>query len=53
MKGGETVSRSGEIQKELREVLLTFVKRAAEKNATPAEVAALPEVARVLKEMVT
>lgn len=31
--------------------LLNFVKRAAEKDATTAEVEALPAVARVLKEM--
>lgn len=44
---------AGEIQKELRDALLEFVKHAAEKNATPVEVAALPEVARVLKDLVT
>lgn len=44
---------TGDIQKELREALLAFVKRASEKSATPEEVRALPEVAKVLKEMVT
>lgn len=44
---------SVDIQKELRETLLEFVKRASEKNATTAEVEALPAVALVLKEMVT
>lgn len=44
---------ASDIQKELRETLLEFVKRASEKNATTAEVEALPAVAKVLKEMVT
>lgn len=45
---------SAEIQKELRESLLEFVKRvSSDKNATAAEVEALPAVAKVLKEMVT
>ena len=52
MKGGEGVKGS-EIQKELRETLLEFVKRASKKGATPVEIAALPEVARVLKEMLS
>ncbi len=42
-----------DIQKELRETLLEFVKRASDKNATAAEVEVLPAVAKVLKEMVT
>lgn len=45
--------KASDIQKELQESLLTFVKRASEKNATAAEVEALPAVAQVLKEMVT
>lgn len=44
--------KTSDIQKELQETLLVFVKRASEKGATPGEIAALPEVARVLKEMV-
>lgn len=45
---------NSDIQKELKENLLAFVKQVAnDKNATAAEVEALPEVARVLKEMVT
>ena len=45
--------KASDIQKELRETLLEFVKRASDKNATAAEVEALPAVAQVLKEMVT
>lgn len=44
--------KTSDIQKELQETLLEFVKRASEKGATPGEIAALPEVAWVLKEMV-
>lgn len=44
---------AGDIQKELREALLLFVKRATKANATPEELSALPEVARVLKELIT
>lgn len=44
---------ASETQKELRETLLAFVKRASEKGATAAEVEALPAVARVLKDIVT
>lgn len=51
-EGGDQMKAS-DIQKELQESLLTFVKRASEKNATAAEVEALPAVAQVLKEMVT
>lgn len=35
-------------EKELRDILFEFVKRASSKEATPEEVKALPEVARVL-----
>lgn len=52
MKGGEGVERR-ESYKELRETLLEFVKQASKKGATPVEIAALPEVARVLKEMLS
>lgn len=44
--------KTSDIQKELQETLLVFVKRASNIGATPVEIAALPEVARVLKEMV-
>lgn len=44
---------TGDMQRELRETLLAFVKRASEKSATPEEVRALPAVALVLKKMVT
>lgn len=44
--------KTSEIQKELQETLLEFVKRASKKTATAAEVEALPAVAWVLKEMV-
>lgn len=37
---------------ELEKVLYDFVKRAAEKGATPEEIAVLPEVARVLADLV-
>lgn len=42
---------AADIQKELRETLLEFVKRASDKNATAAEVEALPAVAEVLAAM--
>lgn len=51
--GGGEIMNASDIQKELRETLLEFVKRASDKNATAAEVEALPAVAQVLKEMVT
>lgn len=35
---------------EVRKVLMAFVKRASEKNATPEEVEALPKVAQVLAD---
>ena len=52
VEGGEMMNAS-DIQKELRETLLEFVKRASKKDATAAEVEALPAVAQVLKDMVT
>lgn len=43
-----------ETQRKLLESLLAFVQRVAnDKNATAAEVEALPAVAHVLKEMIT
>lgn len=37
----------------LRKLLLKFLERATDKNATPEELAALPGVARVLNETFT
>lgn len=44
--------KTSDIQKELQETLLEFVKKAV-MNGNPAEIEALPAVARVLKDMVT
>lgn len=37
--------------KKLKKILFDFVERAAKENATPAEVEALPDVAKVLYGM--
>ena len=54
--GADNQAAGGEKMKvtlnELEKVLYDFVKRAAEKGATPEEIAVLPEVARVLADLV-
>lgn len=45
---------SSEQQKEVLEVLVEFVKRvASDKKASPAEIATLPEIARLLVETIS
>ncbi len=43
--------KRSEIELRLAKALLAFVERATEKHATPEEMAALPGVACVLKDM--
>lgn len=43
--------KRGEIELRMAEALLAFVERATEEHATPEEMAALPGVACVLKDV--
>ena len=44
--------KADEKAKKLVDTLMGFVERASEKGATPEEVKALPEVAKVLREII-
>lgn len=43
--------KRSEIELRLAEALIAFVERVTEKHATPEEVAALPSIAYVIKDM--